>query len=127
MSIYMEMCNPHSRWGYFLARAQSLLARWVKPFMVLTLTTLLVVVSASPQSPGGTSAPSAHPSAKAPDASPSRPDKSRAQIAYQAGRRAEQAGDWNAAYTAYSEATAYAPAEDRKSTRLNSSHRCISY
>src|SRR6267143_2131193 len=111
MSIYMEMCNPHSRWGYFLARAQSLLARWVKPFVVLTLTTLLVVVSASPQSPGGTSAPSAHPSAKAPEASPSRPDKSRAQIAYQAGRRAEQAGDWNAAYTAYSEATAYSPGE----------------
>src|SRR6266436_2678008 len=111
MSIYMEMCNPHSRWGYFLARAQSLLARWVKPFVVLTLTTLLVAVSASPQSPGGTSAPSAHPSAKAPEASPSRPDKSRAQIAYQAGRRAEQAGDWNVAYASYSEATAYAPAE----------------
>src|SRR5882762_3944973 len=111
MSIYMEMCNPHSRWGYFLARAQSLLARWVKPFVVLTLTTLLVAVSASPQSPGGTSAPSADPSAKAPEASPSRPDKSRAQIAYQAGRRAEQAGDWNVAYTSYSEATAYAPAE----------------
>src|SRR5882672_3524089 len=111
MSIYMEMCNPHSRWGLFLARAQSLLARWVKPFVVLTLTTLLVVVSASPQSPGGTSVPSVHPSADAPEASPSRPDKSRAQIAYQAGRRAEQAGDWNAAYTAYSEATAYSPAE----------------
>src|SRR6266481_620519 len=111
MSIYMEMCNPHSRWGYFLARAQSLLARWVKPFVVLTLTTLLVAVSASPQSPGGTSAPSAHPSAKAPEASPSRPDKSRAQIAYQAGRRAEQAGDWNVAYTSYSEATAYAPTD----------------
>src|SRR6266853_360353 len=111
MSIYMEMCNPHSRWGYFLARAQSLLARWVKPFVALTLATLLVAVSASPQSPGGTSVPSVHPSADAPEASPSRPDKSRAQIAYQAGRRAEQAGDWNAAYTAYSEATAYSPAE----------------
>src|SRR6267142_3132014 len=111
MSIYMEMCNPHSRWGLFLARAQSLLARWVKPFVALTLATLLVAVSASPQSPGGTSVPSVHPSADAPEASPSRPDKSRAQIAYQAGRRAEQAGDWNVAYTSYSEATAYAPAE----------------
>src|SRR3977135_835859 len=111
MSIYMESCTPHSRRGHFLARAQSLLARWVKPLVALTLTTLLVVFSASPQSPGGTSAPSAHPSAKAPEASPSRPDKSRAQIAYQAGRRAEQAGDWNVAYTSYSEATAYAPTE----------------
>ncbi|HYR90116.1 MAG TPA: FG-GAP-like repeat-containing protein [Terriglobia bacterium] len=111
MSIYMEMCNPHSRWGLFLARAQSVLARWVKPFVVLTLTTLLVAASASPQSPRGVSAPSADPSANAPEASPSRPDKSRAQIAYQAGRRAEQAGDWNVAYTSYSEATAYAPAE----------------
>src|SRR5437879_120598 len=111
MSIYMEMCNPYSRWGYFLARAQSLLARWVKPFVALTLATLLVAASASPQSPRGVSAHSADPSAKAPEASPSRPDKSRAQIAYQAGRRAEQAGDWNVAYTSYSEATAYAPAE----------------
>src|SRR5258707_4945257 len=111
MSIYMEMCNPHSRWGYFLARAQSLLARWVKPFVVLPLTTFLVVVCVSPQSPGGTSVPSVHSSADAPEGSPSRPDKSRAQIADQAGRRAEQAGDWNAAYTAYSEATAYSPGE----------------
>ena len=106
MSIYMEMCNPHSRRGFFLARGQSLLAGWVKLFVALTLATLLVTASASPQSPGGASAPAAHPSAKAPEASPSRPDKNRAQIAYQAGRRAEQAGDWNAAYTAYSEATA---------------------
>src|SRR5258706_15031556 len=111
MSIYMEMCNSHSRRGFFLARAQSLPARWVKPIVALTLTTLLVTVSASPQSPGGASVPSARPSAKAPEASAFRPDKNRAQIAYQAGRRAEQAGDWNAAYTAYSEATAYAPAE----------------
>src|SRR3979490_2076891 len=111
MSIHSEMCNPHARRGLFVARAQSLPARWVKPIVTLTLTTLLVTVSASPQSPGGASVPSARPSAKTPEASASRPDKNRAQIAYQAGRRAERAGDWNAAYTAYSEATAYAPAE----------------
>jgi Flp pilus assembly secretin CpaC len=40
----------------------------------------------------------------------SRPEKNRAQNAYQAGRRAEQAGDWKAAYTAFSEAATYAPA-----------------
>jgi len=107
----MEMGTPHSRWGFLLARAQSLLARWVKPFVALILAALLVVVSANPQSPGGASAPSAQQSTNAPEESPPRPDKNRAQIAYQAGRRAEQASDWNAAFTAYSEATAYAPAD----------------
>ncbi len=111
MRIYLEMRTPQSRPGFFLARAQSLPARWVKPFVALTLAALLLPASASPQSPGGSSAPSALPSAKAPETSPPRPDKDRAQNAYQAGRRAELAGDWNAAYTAYSEATAYAPAE----------------
>jgi len=107
----MEMGTPHWRWGFFLARAQSLLATWVKLFVALTLAGLLITASASAQSPGGASASSSLPGAKAPESSPPRPDKNRAQIAYQAGRRAEQAGDWNAAFAAYSEATAYAPAE----------------
>jgi type II secretory pathway component GspD/PulD (secretin) len=107
----MEMGTPHRRWGFFLVRAQSLLARWVKPFVALTLAALLIAAPASPQSPGGASALSSHPGSNAPGSSPARPDKNRAQIAYQAGRRAELAGDWTAAFTAYSEATTYAPAE----------------
>ena len=39
-----------------------------------------------------------------------RPDKNRARNAYQAGRRAEQSGDWKTAYAEYSEATVYDPA-----------------
>jgi Flp pilus assembly secretin CpaC len=69
-----------------------------------------MAASASPQSPGGVAPPpSTVPKSKTTEAPP-RPDKNRAQNAYQAGRRAEQAGDWKAAYTAFSEAVAYAPA-----------------
>jgi Flp pilus assembly secretin CpaC len=107
----MEMGTPHWRWGFLLARAQSLLVMWVKLFVALTLTALLAAAPPRAQSPGGASAPSAKPSATAPQASLPRPDKNLAQIAYQAGRRAEQAGDWNAALAAYSEASAYAPLE----------------
>ena len=78
--------------------------------LALTLAALLVAATASPQSPGGASAPATLSPANAPKESLPRPDKNRAQTAYQAGRRAEQAGDWKTAYAAYSEATAYAPA-----------------
>ena len=61
----------------------------------LTLAAFLVTSPASPQSAG---------------ISPPRPDKNRAQNAYQAGRRAEQSGDWKTAYADYTDATAYAPA-----------------
>src|ERR1700682_5327053 len=106
----MEMGTLHSRCRFLLARAHSLLANGIRPLLSLTIAALLITASASPQSPGGASAPSALPSAKAPETSPTRPDKNRAQNAYQSGRRAEQAGDWKAAYTAYSEAVTCAPA-----------------
>jgi Flp pilus assembly secretin CpaC len=37
------------------------------------------------------------------------PDKGRAKKAYQAGRRAEQSGEWNAEFAAYTEAATYDP------------------
>ena len=40
---------------------------------------------------------------------PPRPDKARAKNAFQAGRRAEQAGDWKAEFAAYSEAATFDP------------------
>ena len=106
----MQMGTPHSRCRFLLARVPSLWASGIKPLLSLILMALLVTAPASPQSPGGAAAPSAFSSGKAPETSPSRPDKNRAQNAYQSGRRAEQTGDWKAAYAAYSEATAYAPA-----------------
>jgi Flp pilus assembly secretin CpaC len=109
--IYMEMRAPHSRCGFLLAQDHGLLPGWFQPFFALTLAALLIAATASPQSPGGASAPAAQANTKAPEASPPRPDKNRAQSAYQAGRRAEQAGDWKEAYAAYSEATAFGPAD----------------
>jgi hypothetical protein len=79
--------------------------------VALTLATVLVAATASPQSPGGASALATLSPANAPKESPLRPDKNRAQTAYQAGRRAEQAGAWKEAYAAYSEATVYGPTD----------------
>jgi type II secretory pathway component GspD/PulD (secretin) len=49
------------------------------------------------------------PKASTSEPSAPRPDKNRAQTSYQAGRRAEKEGDWKTAYSAYSDATVYAP------------------
>src|SRR6266853_1786126 len=106
----MEMCISQSRYCFPLARASRLLRSGVRPLLSLTLTALLVTASASPQSLSSASAPMASRKAKAPETSPPRADKNRAQNAYQSGRRAEQAGDWKVAYAAYSEATLYGPA-----------------
>ncbi len=106
------MTKPRSRFrsarrfGFFFSGARRSLG--------LTLAVLLVTYSASPQSLGGTassSTPSSPTSAQAPAAGAAapRPDKGRAQNAYQAGRRAEQSGDWKTAYAAYSDAATYAP------------------
>ena len=70
------------------------LARVSRRLAALVLVAFLATVTVNAQS--GT-------------ATPPQPDKNRAQKAYQAGRRAEQSGDWNAAYSDYTEATAYAP------------------
>jgi Flp pilus assembly secretin CpaC len=74
-----------------------------------------MVAPVLPQSQGGTSSPAAA-SAQAGSSQaapapvvPAHPDKNRARNAYQAGRRAEQSGDWKAEFAAYSEAAAYDP------------------
>src|SRR5579864_8858073 len=63
-------------------------------FASIVFAAFLVTVTVRAQS-GGTVTP--------------QPDKNRAQKSYQAGRRAEQSGDWKTAYADYSEATTYAP------------------
>jgi Flp pilus assembly secretin CpaC len=69
---------------------------------------LLIVAPVLPQSSGG---PSATAAAQTPPPSTPhpQPDKSRARTAFQAGRRAEQSGDWKAEFAAYSEAVTYDP------------------
>ena len=92
-------------------------------FSALTCAGLLFAVPGFSQSAGNTSAPGSAPSQAAapaptgsapPKATPPvtvtvQPDKGRARSAYQAGRRAEQAGDWKAEYAAFTEAAKYDP------------------
>src|SRR5260221_11980876 len=110
----MGMVSHRPRCRILLVQAQTVLTSRIKQGLFLTLAALLVTASASPQSSSGSSstqpAPAALPSAKSRESSSPRPDRNRAQNAYQSGRRAEQTGDWNVAYDAYSEATTYAPA-----------------
>ncbi|MCU1343399.1 MAG: hypothetical protein JWN92_2822 [Candidatus Acidoferrum typicum] len=110
MCIYMEMELPQFRPCILLGRLQHPLAIGVKPFLSLLLSALLITTPAYPQSVAGSQpvAPAAT-KASTSEASAPRPDKNRAQNSYQTGRRAEQEGDWKAAYTAYSDATAYSP------------------
>lgn len=83
------------------------IGRWIavaRRVAVMALSALLITVPARPQSQDPAS-----PAQTAPDKTSPRPDKSRAQKASQDGRRAEQSGDWKAAYADYSEASTYAP------------------
>jgi type II secretory pathway component GspD/PulD (secretin) len=75
---------------------------------VLILAGVLNAAPALPQSAG--SPPPASTGAQVmPSAPPPQPDKARARKAFQAGRRAEQSGDWAAEFAAYSEAATYDP------------------
>ncbi len=79
-------------------------------FAAVALAGSLIVAPAWPQSSGAASPASAATSqATKPSAPAAEPDKARAKTAFQAGRRAEQAGDWKAEFTAYSEAATYDP------------------
>lgn len=83
---------------------------FAKRSATIALAALLAAVPAMPQSASGSSAPVAAQSKTGPGAeAPPQTDKSRARNAFQAGRRAEQSGDWKAEYAAYTEAAAYDP------------------
>ncbi len=78
---------------------------------VVALAALFLAASAWPQSPGNPKTPRPAVSSSKPAApTASRPDKHRAQNAFQSARRAEQSGDWKTAYADYTKASASAPA-----------------
>jgi hypothetical protein len=107
----MLMGTANSRCRVLFARCSGLPAIESRPLGTLALAALLVAASASPQSPARTaSTPSAPQQVTVSETPHPRPDRAHAQQAYRAGRRAEQSGDWKAAYTAYSDAITYAPA-----------------
>ena len=71
---------------------------------------LLAAIPAWTQSAGNPApAPTAQAQTSAPSTPSPSPDKGRARKAFQAGRRAEQSGDWKAEFAAYSEAATYDP------------------
>jgi type II secretory pathway component GspD/PulD (secretin) len=71
---------------------------------------MLAVAPVLPQSSGVPGAPATTPPKGATQSTPPpEPDKGRARKAYQAGRRAEQSGDWKAEFAAYTEAATYDP------------------
>ena len=79
-------------------------------FAAVAIAGLLIVAPVLSQTSGGSAAPAAVPAqASTPSAAQPHPDKARAKKAFQAGRRAEQSGDWKAEFAAYSEAATYEP------------------
>jgi Flp pilus assembly secretin CpaC len=78
-------------------------------FAALGLSGLLVLAPAMAQSSGRPSSlPAASQATERPTPAP-HPDKSRARNGFQAGRGAEQTGDWKTAFVEYSQAAAYDP------------------
>jgi Flp pilus assembly secretin CpaC len=76
----------------------------------MTFAGMLIAAPVLPQSSGSPSSPvTARPQITLPSTPPPSLDKSRARKAYQAGRRAEQSGDWKTEFAAYSEAATYDP------------------
>jgi type II secretory pathway component GspD/PulD (secretin) len=101
-------CHPAVRALVGQAAVAARRAFWFRPLATL----LLVLAPVFAQSPEGGVAGQSGParSSAAPAAAPAatpQPDKARARTAFQAGRRAEQAGDWKAEFAAYTEAAQY--------------------
>jgi type II secretory pathway component GspD/PulD (secretin) len=76
---------------------------------ILTLAGSLFVAPVLPQSSGDRTSPAATSLQAAPPSTPPQPDRGRAKKAFQAGKAAEQSGDWKAEYAAYSDAATYDP------------------
>ncbi|HLJ23246.1 MAG TPA: FG-GAP-like repeat-containing protein, partial [Candidatus Acidoferrales bacterium] len=87
-----------SWWGAIIGR-----------LVAVAFAALVFAVTATAQVLHQSAVPTVPSSAKAaaPSAPPSAQDKSRARKAYDAGRRAEQSGDWKAEFAAYTEAATY--------------------
>src|SRR5579864_9561692 len=92
---------------------RSLTDRWVmfaRRCVAVTFAGILIVTPVLPQSSGGSAPATATPARAQPPSTPApQPDKGRAKNAFQAGRRAEQSGDWKAEFAAYAEAATYDP------------------
>ena len=71
---------------------------------LLAVAPVLAQTSGGPAAPAAASAQATKPSTPLPE-----PDKGRARKAFQAGRRAEQSGDWKAEFASYNEAATYDP------------------
>ena len=110
IGIYMILAMIQPRRHLAIRPYFGRLALHLRRFTTVAIAGFLIVTPALPQT-SGTPLPSAAAPAEAtvPATPPPHPDKGRAKKAYQAGRSAEQAGDWKAEFAAYSEAATYDP------------------
>src|SRR5882672_1737172 len=108
MSIYMILAMIQARCHLAICSRTDRLVKVSRRLAAVAFAGLLIVPPVLPQSSGGSSATAAA-QTPPPSAPHPQPDKSRARTAFQAGRRAEQSGDWKAEFAAYSEAVTYDP------------------
>ena len=106
MGIYMILAMLHAECHFGIRSSAGRIVLLAKHSAAIALAILMAVPRALPQSEGQSSA---QPQSSSPAAASPQPDKGRARNAFQAGRRAEQSGDWKAEFAAYSEAAAYDP------------------
>ena len=107
----MTLVTPSARPRHGSPWYWGIASHWVRPAAIWLISGFLAI------SPGGLAAQTGTgatpPATQAAPAAPVKPglraDNRRAQAAFQRGRRDEQSGDWQSAYTAYSEAAEYAP------------------
>ncbi len=103
LAMIQSRCHPANR------RNTLWLVALAARIAAVIFASLLIVAPVLPQSSGAPS--SADPAAKAKPFTPPPPvDKGRARKAFEAGRRAEQAGDWKLELASYTEAATYDPA-----------------
>src|ERR1700730_15385071 len=108
MSIYMILAMIQARCHLAIRSRTDRLVKVSRRLAAVAFAGLLIAAPVLPQSSGGSSATTAA-QTPPPSAPHPQPDKSRARTAFQAGRRAEQSGDWKAEFAAYSEAVTYDP------------------
>src|SRR5579863_1420900 len=110
MCIYMILAMIQPRCHLAIRHRTDRFVRAARRFAAVAFAGLFIVAPVLPQSSGGPSSPVAAPAqATPPSTPPAQADKGRARKAFQAGRRAEQSGDWKAEFAAYSEAATYDP------------------
>ena len=108
--IYMILAMIQHRCHLAIRRYMDRRVSLARRLAAISFAGLLLVAPVLPQSSGSPSSPAVAPAQPTSPSTPApQPDKGRARKAFQAGRRAEQSGDWRTEYAAFSDAATYDP------------------